>query len=55
MSSSDRLNRVYENCDYVVRVKDAYKFYESNSENYGVLCGLNISIRRNSMYVIKKT
>ena len=50
MSSSDYL---FNDCEYVVRVKDAYKFYGSKNENFGVLCGLNMSIKRNSMYVAK--
>lgn len=49
MSSSKSFNHANENCDYVLRVKDAYKFYGSNNENYRVLCGLNMSIKRNSM------
>lgn len=51
MSSLNKFNPKDENCEYVVRVKNAYKFYGNKNENFGVLCGLNMSIKRNSMYV----
>jgi hypothetical protein len=51
MKGSDRFNPCPENCEYVVRVRDAYKFYGNKNENFGVLSGLNMSIKRNSMYV----
>ncbi|XP_070503556.1 ABC transporter G family member 23-like [Chironomus tepperi] len=52
MNSSNKFNHMNENCEYVVRVKDAYKSYGSKSENFGVLCGLNMSIKRNSIYAL---
>lgn len=50
MNSSN--NPIIENCEYVARIKDAYKFYGNKTERFGILCGLNMSIKRNSMYVI---
>ncbi|KAL7020911.1 hypothetical protein ACKWTF_011676 [Chironomus riparius] len=52
MSSSDKFKPPNENCEYVVCVKDAYKFYGTKNKNFGVLCGLNMSIKRNSIYAL---